>query len=337
MEILIRRRSFFVAQIALTAFLVCAAGARRAWSQTNRARAAESNALQSLLQISQLSVPSVEIPGSRPASGPGYYSPGVMGLIQYDADAAFGDYEHNRARLTVLALQAVQRGSKIIVMPEGSSYGYVGTDELWCKPGMTEFKTKTWTKRCRDVSTVAESVPGGPSARYWGEFSRRHGVYVAFSVPEQDGDRFYNTLGVTGPDGYVTKYRKRILYVTDKAYATPGDGPVVLETPYGRFGLMICLDADPAAGLFREYRTLDVSAVIISMDWDDDPNGEYAASAKFRQWAREHRMDVYASDATPWDGTARYRTDGEARDRAGLPAQAVGLEGVSVHDFQYSR
>ena len=321
----------------LTGLLLVIAGMGQAWAQGHGLVGTESPAFQSILRMAESGMPVVKAPAPRSVTGRISYQEGVIGLIQYDGDAAFGDYALNRARLTALALQAVQRGSKIIVMPEGSSYGYVGADELWCKPGMAEFTTKAWTKRCRDVSAVAESVPGGSSERYWADFSRRYGVYVVFSVPEQEGGRFYNTMGVTGPDGYVTKYRKRLLYITDKAYAIPGDGPTVLETPYGRFGLMICLDADPKDGYFREYRALNVDAVIISMDWDDDPKGEYAAAVKFQEWAKEHGLDVYASDATPWDGTARYRMDGQRRERAGLPEDAAGIEGVSVHAFQYPR
>jgi len=50
------------------------------------------------------------------------------------------------------------------------------------------------------------------------------------NIPEADGPTYYNSLGVTGPDGYVMKYRKRLLYKTDKAYASPGTQPGVLET-----------------------------------------------------------------------------------------------------------
>ena len=43
----------------------------------------------------------------------------------------------------------------------------------------------------------------------------QHGVHVLYNLPEVDGAKFYNTTAVVSPDGYVSKYRKRTLYVTE--------------------------------------------------------------------------------------------------------------------------
>ena len=252
-------------------------------------------------------------------------------MIQYDGDSHFGDYEHNLQSLTALAEDAVAKGAKIIVTPEGSLYGYAGKDELWCKPGLVEFKGR----KCRDVSKIAESVPGGKSGDYWAEFSRKHGVFVLFNLPEFDGTSFYNTLGVTGPTGFVARYRKRMLYKTDKAYATAGTEPTVLKTEYGCFGLMICLDASTQSPYFEEYKALETDALIIAMDWDDDPSGHYAAKLKFREWALLHEIDIYASDSAPWDGSGKYPSTGAERQRDGLPPDAVGVQGVCLHPLRY--
>lgn len=280
-----------------------------------------------------------------PRSGPGapavagaptaadVHKPGVIGLVQYNGDARFGDYDANMAALTAMAEEAVARGSKIVVLPEGSAYGYASKDELWCKPGMTDFHGR----KCRDVSQIAESIPGGRTSRHWEAFSKRHGVYVIFSIPEAAEGKFYNALGVTGPEGHVMRYRKRLLYKTDKAYADAGTDPGVLETECGKFGLLICLDADPSAGFFKQYAEMGVDAAIISMDWDDDPQGAYAAKKKFREWALDHKLDIYASDAAPWDGTAKYLASGRERERAGLAPDAVGQSGVTTHPFHYPR
>lgn len=256
---------------------------------------------------------------------------GKIALIQYDADKSFGDYDRNLRELTRMAEASVAQGAKIVVMPEGSLYGYASQDELWCKPGMTEFLGK----KCRDVSAVAERLPEGRSAAYWADFSKRHGVFVLFNLPEADGKAFYNAMGVVGPAGYVATYRKRLLYKTDQAYATAGTEPVVLKTPYGCFGLLVCLDADPRAPHFEEYKALQADAIIIAMSWDDDPLGSYAAKKKFREWAQLHGIDIYASDSAPWDGTGKYPASGTERERNGLPDDGVGVPGVSSHGLKY--
>ncbi len=270
--------------------------------------------------------PVSQAPAVKPA-----HAPGTIALIQYDGDAHFGDYEHNLQRLTALAEEAVAKGAKIIVTPEGALYGYASKDELWCRPGMTKYGGR----KCRDVSNVAESIERGRTAEYWTKFSRKHGVYVLFNIPENDGTAFYNTTGVAGPKGLTASYRKRMLYKTDQAYATAGSEPTVLQTEYGSFGLLTCLDAYPKSPYFEEYKALGAEALIISMNWDDDPSGDYAAKLKFREWALLHRIDIYASDSAPWDGSAKYLSTGEERQRGGLPRDAVDVEGVSLHRFQY--
>jgi predicted amidohydrolase len=257
------------------------------------------------------------------------FLPGAIGLVQYDADAHFGDYEANFPSLVRLAMDAVRKGAKIIVFPEGSSYGYSSRSQCWCRPGMPSFKGKA----CRDVSQAAEKIPGGRSARFWSEFSRRYGVFVLFSVPEADGGKFYNTLGVAGPSGYAGKYRKRLLYDLGDSYASEGREPVVLDTPYGRFGLMICMDAWKDTPLFGEYKRLGVNALILSMDWGGNPSGDEAARIAFQARARNNGVDIYAADSAAWDGTGKYPASGSLRERS--EDLGVGVSGVTVHSFQY--
>jgi predicted amidohydrolase len=256
----------------------------------------------------------------------------VIGLVQYDADQHFGEYDTNMAALTGWALEAVARDADIILLPEGSAYGYADSEsgDVWCRPGMDSFEGRA----CHDVSDVAEIIPGGPTTVHWQGFAAEHGVYVLYSLPEVAGGHYYNALGVVGPDGYVTKYRKRMLYFVDQAYAEPGGEYVVLETPLGDFGLMICLDGTydaPDAPYYDGYNALGVDAILISMDWDDDPYGPWAARTWFVDRARRNAIDIYAADVSPWDGTGKYPRDGGPRERDGLPPVAIGQDGVSVH------
>ncbi len=253
--------------------------------------------------------------------------PPAIGLVQYDADAHFGDTATNRENLTTWALAAVEQGAKIIVFPEGSTHGYASATQLWCAPGMATFEGRS----CRDVSSVAEPLPGGPTTEYWSAFAAEHDVAIVFHVPEIDDGLFYASLGVVGPDGFVTRYRKRSLYYVDTAYATPGDDSVVVDTPWGRFGLMICLDGTYDGAYYDEYLAAGVDGIIIAMDWDDDPNGEAAAITWFRERAFVNDVRIYAADVPTWDGTGLYPPGDVPRERNGLPAIAIGVEGLSVH------
>ncbi|GEM_PF-5910349 len=255
--------------------------------------------------------------GSKPA----------IALVQYDADRHFGEREINLANLEALTLEAIAAGANIIVHPEGSTCGYASPNKRWCAPS----ELQVWGPAGADVSTVAEPIPGGPTTAYWQALARTHGVYIVYHLPEAgDAGRYYTTLGVVGPAGFVTRYRKRLLYHIDEAFASPGREAVVLETPYGRFGLMICLDATYNGPYYDAYRDAGVDAIIVSMDWDDDPQGPYAAQTWFADRARDNAVVIYAADVSPWDGTGKY-APGRARERCGLPAVGVGIDGVSIH------
>lgn len=258
-------------------------------------------------------------------------TPWDVGLVQYDGDAHFGDWDTNLANLTGWATEAVNRGADLVLLPEGSAYGYATRDETWCRPG----ETTAAGRACQDVSSVAEPVPGGPSTEWWTRFAAQHGVFVLYSVPEVDGDTFYNTLGIVGPDGYVGRYRKRALYYIDLAWASPGEEDFVLETPHARFGLLICMDGTYDGRYYDGYADLGADAILLSMDWDQDPTGRGAAATWFVDRAHNNDVDIYASDVSTWDGTGWYSPTREVRERYGLPDPAVGIDGVSVHPVDF--
>ncbi|MEK6555739.1 MAG: nitrilase-related carbon-nitrogen hydrolase, partial [Bdellovibrionota bacterium] len=142
---------------------------------------------------------------------------------------------------------------------------------------------------------------------------------------------------VIGPAGFVTKYRKRNLYITDTYYASPGDlGPITFKTPHGEFGLLICLDANYAHS-FLEYKKMGIEQVIVPMNWDQDPNGggnSRPARIYFQKMAQKVQLDIFVSDVSPWDGTGAYYPDREVRERNGLSDIAIGIDGVSYHELK---
>jgi predicted amidohydrolase len=256
--------------------------------------------------------------------------PPAIGLVQYDGDGPlFGDRDANLAALTTWAEAAIEHGAKIIVLPEGSTYGYASSTELWCAPGLGSFMGRT----CRDVSIIAETLPGGFTTDYWATFAAEHDVFVVYHVPEVDGSTYYASLGVVDANGFVTRYRKRSLYYVDEAYATPGNESVVLATPYGDFGLMICLDGTYDGPYYDAYVNAGVDGIIIAMDWDDDPDGPAAAIEWFRDRADTNGVRIYAADVSTWDGTGLYLPGDVPRERNGLPAIAIDVDGISVHEL----
>lgn len=246
----------------------------------------------------------------------------AVAVVQYDADRHYGDYRTNLENLLVLANDAVAAGATVVVLPEGSARGYATGERLWCRPGMDSYAGK----QCDDVSQVAEAVPGGESGRIWEDFAREHRVQVFYAVMERDGDAYYNTVAVVGPDGFVGKYHKRSLYYIDEAYAEPGSEPLVVSIDGRPFGVLICMDANYDS-YFREYREQGVRDVIATMDWDQSPLGQRAGRVFFRSQARRNQMNLFVSDQATWDSSGVYPASGGERARAPMPQVAPGTDG----------
>lgn len=90
---------------------------------------------------------------------------------------------------------------------------------------------------------LAEPIPGPYSDRL-GRLAQRHGVYLCSGTIERDGNQIFNTALLYSPGGdMLHKHRKVTLASCDSAGGfTAGSSIQVVETPFGRVGILICLD-----------------------------------------------------------------------------------------------
>lgn len=74
--------------------------------------------------------------------------------------------------------------------------------------------------------------------------AKEHGMYIIFSIHEDEKGRRYNTNLIISPEGEITgKYRKtHLTYSEYKAGIVPGDELPVFELPFGKIGMLICWD-----------------------------------------------------------------------------------------------
>lgn len=113
---------------------------------------------------------------------------------------------------------------ELLVLPEFFSTGYqfVSVDE---------------------VRELSEPIQGGRTAEFLSDLSREKGMYIVAGLPEKDGDAFYNSAILTGPEGFIGTYRKTHLFFEEKLYFSPGNtGFQVWNTRVGLIGIMICFD-----------------------------------------------------------------------------------------------
>ena len=94
-----------------------------------------------------------------------------------------------------------------------------------------------------EVADLSEPVPQGETTEFLAGISKEKGMYIAAGLAERDGDIFYNSAVLTGPEGFIGSYRKTHLFFEENLYFAPGNsGFRVWDTKIGRIGIMICFD-----------------------------------------------------------------------------------------------
>lgn len=137
-----------------------------------------------------------------------------------------GEDERNRARLLALIEDAASNGARLIVAPEMAPCAYCFQDRA-------------------EIAPHVETVPG-PFTETLSSAARRFDCVIVAGLAEVDESTglYFNTAVVVGPEGYIGKYRKVHQFAGDAKWSLEGDlGFPVWETPVGRIGIEICMDA----------------------------------------------------------------------------------------------
>ncbi len=148
-------------------------------------------------------------------------------------EAKFGEVSYNVTRLLRLSEQACRKGAKIIVLPEMGITGYSDGE-------------RRWTSRAL-IDKVAFTVPS-KITKPFSRLSDRYNCYIVLGLVEKvyrnGNTHYYNSQVMFDKDGEIlTTYRKINLYKDDNKWAEKGDiSPQVINTEYGKLGLLICFD-----------------------------------------------------------------------------------------------
>jgi len=131
-------------------------------------------------------------------------------------------YEEILQKAEGLILEAAKGSPDIIVLPEAFAHMAYPADE--------------WTDK-------AETVQGKTISRF-AKLAKRIGAIIIFPTIERIGKRIFNSAVFLSAKGIVlNQYHKTIPTVGEiEADICPGDGAVVVDTPMGRLGALICYD-----------------------------------------------------------------------------------------------
>ena len=139
----------------------------------------------------------------------------------YQFNPAFGRIEENIKKV-FSALHVADL--HLLVLPEFFATGY-------------QFVSR------EEVESLSEKIPEGYTTESLVNLSREKNTYIVAGLPEKDGDRFFNSAVLVGPEGFIGTYRKTHLFFEEKYFFSAGDtGFRVWDTGIGRMGIMICFD-----------------------------------------------------------------------------------------------
>jgi predicted amidohydrolase len=138
-----------------------------------------------------------------------------------------GNKQYNINKIAKHTKQAKKQKADIIIFPEMSLTGYTTRDLTY---------------------ELAEEIPG-PSTEKIGKIAKKENLYVIYGTPERSEKGkaiLYNSAVLTGPEGYIGKYRKMHLpthsVFEEKRYFRLGYKTPIFETNIGKLGIIICYD-----------------------------------------------------------------------------------------------
>lgn len=135
-----------------------------------------------------------------------------------------GDKEKNYAKMEELARKAhAEHHADLLLFPETALTGC-------CVESREE------------AMEVGEPLDG-EYAKKFQALSKELDMDIAFTMIERDGDKCYNTIALCEPDGNYGWYRKvHLPYMGSDKFVDRGDSYPVMDTRFGKIGMMICYD-----------------------------------------------------------------------------------------------
>jgi predicted amidohydrolase len=216
-----------------------------------------------------------------------------LAVVQMKVEGGDRDKNLNRAKERIA--EAARQGSQIILLPEAMDLGWTDPSSL----------------------TEAQMVPSGQTSELLIDMARKYKVYICSGLTEKKEDRIYNTAVLIDPNGeIILKHRKINELDIGHPYYDLGDRLNVVDTEYGRLGLMICADATARDGvLIRALAYMGADVILSPSSWavpadhnnKNNPYGDtwrkaYVPVARdFRIWIASASNVGWMTDG-PWKG-----------------------------------
>jgi predicted amidohydrolase len=185
--------------------------------------------------------------------------------------------------------EAKAAGASLVVFPETSLQGY--------PPNGTLMGTE---HTLRATQATAETVPDGANVAKLIAAAKEQEIYVIFGLTEavEQPGVLYNTMVLAGPEGYVGKYRKVHVGITEQVFWGRGDQWPVFDTAIGKIGMLICYDKMWPEST-RELTLGGAEILIMSTAWC---NMAGHGEGDDNLWVRQYKLydQVRAAENARW-------------------------------------
>jgi predicted amidohydrolase len=226
-------------------------------------------------------------------------------------DVAWEDKQANFERLAPWIASAAEAGARLVVLPEMFSCGFTMAADRVAEP------------------------PEGPTTRFLAEQARRHGLWVAGSLPErlESAERPFNTLVVQPPSGDAFRYRKvhPFSFANEDRHYGRGDRYVTVEVEGLRCTLFVCYDLRFADSFWATAERTDCYVVVAN--WPERRRRHWTALLEAR--AIENLAYVVGVNRVGHGDGIRYAGDSRIIDPWGETlASAVEAESLLLADVE---
>ncbi len=161
-------------------------------------------------------------------------------------DLKWGEPEGNFIKSQKAVYQAAQQGAEIVLLPELWASGFdLDQTKIYASP-----LDEGWFKRMRALAVENEIALGG-------------------SLIEENQGKYYNTFVLYDKDGnLIGSYRKIHLFqkLQEHIHFVGGNQVVVVDSPWGKFGLAICYDLR-FPEVFRSCAVQGAELILLVAEW----------------------------------------------------------------------
>jgi predicted amidohydrolase len=210
-------------------------------------------------------------------------------VVCQQLDPQAGSGAANQRAATEAIREAVSRGGDLIVLPElaTSGYAFVAAQEA------------------ADAALPADAE----LFEEWRAIIAPAGAVLVAGFPEPAGTgKPYNSALVMDPSGIRHLYRKTHLWDEEPRWFRPGDDePVVIDTPAGKVGVLICYDLE-FPEMIRTLALRRADVIVAPTNWPVSPRPETERPPEIGNVmaaARLNRVFLACCDRT---GTDRHIT-----------------------------